>query len=135
MHFFKLKHSDQIYFYIESWCSAGGIYIFSSIENVKCCKMYLQVTSFLSSVKFFFTILSKYLKKNFSHFLAPGSKDLMKSGSNPDPDPKHWYIYNIRCYKKLNLKISAFKMTPQDQNYPPLLHPICPFGRYFFYHI
>ena len=25
MDFFKLKNSDQIYFYLDSWCSAGGI--------------------------------------------------------------------------------------------------------------
>ena len=41
MDFLKLKNSDQIYFYLDSWCSAGGIYIFSSIENVKCCKIVL----------------------------------------------------------------------------------------------
>jgi len=39
--FLKLKNSDQIYFYLDSWCSAGGIYIVSSIENVKCCKIVL----------------------------------------------------------------------------------------------
>jgi hypothetical protein len=41
MDFLKSKNSDQIYFYLDSWCSAGGIYIFSIIENVKCCKKVL----------------------------------------------------------------------------------------------
>jgi hypothetical protein len=41
MDFSKLNISDKIYFYLDSWCSAGGIYIFSSIENVKCCKIVL----------------------------------------------------------------------------------------------
>jgi len=51
MDFFKLKNADQIYFYLDSWCSAGGIlepgtvffHIFSSIENVKCCKIILAI--------------------------------------------------------------------------------------------
>jgi len=53
MDLFKLKNSDQIYFDLDSWCSAGGI---------------------LEPGTVFFILKSYY-------------KDLIESGS--DPDPKH----------------------------------------------
>jgi len=116
MDFCKLKNSDQIYFYLYSWCSAGGIlkpgkvffinsvfrilsinklqqlryrtllhvYIFSSIENVKCCKIVLASYCIFEvlekNILYFF---KNILKNFFLTFLR-----IRIQIPNPDPDPR-----------------------------------------------
>jgi len=68
MDFFKLKNSDQIYLYLDSWCSAGGILEPGTV--------------------FFITL---FLPLDPDSESGSGSKDLIESGSNPDP--KHCFLY------------------------------------------
>jgi len=97
MDFFKLKNSDQIYFYLDSWCSAGG-----NLEP--------GTVFFINSVViifFFLTFLP--LDPDPDPDSGSGSKDLIESGSNPDPDPKH-------CLGK------HFVLTQSSVSDPYILH-------------
>ena len=77
MDFFKLKNTDQIYFYLDSWCSAGGILEPGTVFFIN------------SNIKFFFflTFLPLDPDPDPDSESGSGDRDLIESGSNPDPDP------------------------------------------------